>query len=103
MLSLPGWAGGTALGIMAGNVLPPAVVSALSVALYGMFLAVIIPPARQDKIVAVLVAVSFIASFAAVHLPVIMELSSGTRTILLTLAISGAAAVFFPKKDEVDE
>lgn len=102
-VALPGWAGGTALGIMAGNVLPPAVVSALSVALYGMFLAVIIPPARQDKIVAVLVAVSFIASFAAVHLPVIMELSSGTRTILLTLAISGAAAVFFPKKDEVDE
>lgn len=102
-VALPGWAGGTALGIMAGNILPPAVVSALSVALYGMFLAVIIPPARQDKVVAVLVGISFLASFAAVHLPLLMELSGGTRTILLTLVISGAAAVLFPKKDEVDE
>ena len=102
-VALPGWAGGTALGIMAGNILPPAVVSALSVALYGMFLAVIIPPARQDKVVAVLVGISFLASFAAVHLPLLMELSGGSRTILLTLVISGAAAVLFPKKDEVDE
>lgn len=102
LVALPGWAGGTALGILAGNILPPAVVSALSVALYGMFLAVIIPPAHKDRVVAVLVLLSFAASFAAVHLPGLAELSSGTRTILLTVVISGLAAVLFPKKEATD-
>jgi len=86
------------LGILAGNVLPLRLVSALSVALYGMFLAVIIPPARKSKIVAVLVAVSFAASFAAVQL--LPGLSSGMRTILLTVLLSGAAALLFPVERE---
>ena len=49
LLAAPAWACGTALGIIAGNLLPLRVVSALSVALYGMFLAIIIPPARKDR------------------------------------------------------
>ena len=49
LLAAPGWAVGTALGIMAGNALPLRVVSALSVALYGMFLAIIIPPAAAAR------------------------------------------------------
>ena len=64
LLAAPAWASGTALGIVAGNLLPLRAVSALSVALYGMFLAIIIPPARKDKVVAVLVAISFVLSFA---------------------------------------
>jgi len=98
VIAAPAWAGGTALGILAGNVLPLRLVSALSVALYGMFLAVIIPPARKSKIVAVLVAVSFAASFAAVQL--LPGLSSGMRTILLTVLLSGAAALLFPVERE---
>ena len=56
-MSLPllGWSSGTALGIVAGNILPGRVVTALSVALYGMFLAVVIPPSRKSKVVAGLV------------------------------------------------
>ena len=50
-IALPCWAAGTAMGIVAGNILPVSAVSALSVALYGMFLAVIIPASRTDKIV----------------------------------------------------
>lgn len=96
LVALPGWSVGTALGIIAGNVMPPAVVSALSVALYGMFLWVIIPPARSSRIVAGLVGLSFAASFAAVHLPFISTVSSGTRTIGLTLLLAGAAAWLFP-------
>ena len=90
----------TALGIIAGNLLPLRAVSALSVALYGMFLAIIIPPARKDKIVAALVAISFALSFACTYLPGISALSDGTRTILLTVAISCAAAILFPVKQE---
>jgi predicted branched-subunit amino acid permease len=96
LVALPGWSFGTALGIIAGNILPLRVVSALSVALYGMFLAVIIPPARKDKVVAGLVLLSFAASFAAARLPIFSKISSGTRTIVLTVVISAAAAVFFP-------
>lgn len=100
LVALPGWSVGTAVGVAAGNILPIEAVSALSVALYGMFLAVIIPPARQDKIVGVLVLLSFLASFVAVHVPGLMELSGGTRTIILTVLLSGLAAYFFPVKED---
>lgn len=98
LTALPGWSIGTALGIVAGNILPTSAVSALSVALYGMFLAVIIPPARKDKIVGGAVVVSFLLSFlAAEFLPFI---SAGNRTIILTILIAGAAAVLYPVKEQ---
>lgn len=104
LAALPCWAVGTACGVVVGNILPARLVSALSVALYGMFLAVIIPPARKDRVVAALVAVSFLASFAAGVLPVISTWSGGTRTILLTLLLAGGAAAWFPiKEDEYEE
>lgn len=99
VMACPMWSIGTALGIAMGNILPAQVVSALSVALFGMFLAVIIPASRRDKIVALVVIASFLASFFIRYVPVVGELSSGNRTILLTLVISGAAALIFPKKD----
>ena len=95
--ALPGWSLGTALGIIAGNVLPLAVVSALSVALYGMFLAIIIPPSRKDKIVGLVVAISFAASFLADTF--FGEISAGTRTIILTIFIAGIAAILKPVHD----
>ena len=103
LLAAPGWAVGTALGIMAGNALPLRVVSALSVALYGMFLAIIIPPARKNRIIAGLVALSFALSLACNYLPGISAMSDGTRTILLTVVISATAAVLFPVKDQLAE
>ena len=103
LMSTVFWASGTASGIIAGDVLPAHVVSALSVALYGMFLAIIIPPARKDKIVAALVAISFALSFACTYLPGISALSDGTRTIILTVAISCAGALLFPVKTQSEE
>lgn len=103
LAALPGWCGGTALGVVMGNILPQSVVSALSVALYGMFLAVIIPPARKNKVVAGLVLVSMLMSLGANYLPLISGLSSGTKIIILTVVISGVAAVLFPVKDEEKE
>ena len=92
------WAAGTLCGILAGNILPANVVTALSVAIYGMFLAIIIPPARKDKIVAGLVIVSFAFSFAANRL--LPSLSEGMRTVILTVGLSAVAAALFPRKDE---
>ena len=98
--SIPGWAIGTMLGVIMGNLLPARIVSALSVALYGMFLAIIIPPARESRIVGVLVAVCFLLSWLCSVLPAVSALSSGTRTIILTIGISTIAALLFPHTDE---
>lgn len=100
IVAIPCWAVGSALGVIAGNLLPLRVVSALSVALFGMFIAVIIPPARQNKVVLLFVLLGFAASWAARRLPGISALSSGTRTILLTIVLACLAAAFFPVKEE---
>ena len=98
--AVPMWAAGTALGIIMGNVLPARVVSALSVALFDMFIAVIIPPARKDKAVLGAVAASFALSYASVHLPWVSKLSPGNRTILLTVIIASVFALLFPRETE---
>lgn len=99
-VAAPGWAFGTALGAIVGSILPLRLVSALSVALYGMFLAVIIPPARKDKIIAGIIIFCFAASYAAASLPIFSGISEGTKTIILTVVISTAAAVLFPRNIE---
>lgn len=101
--SIPFWAVGTALGISMGNLLPLRVVSALSVALYGMFIAIIIPPGKKDKVIKFLVPVCFVLSLVFTYAPVVSLLSEGNRTIILTVLISAAAALLFPKKEEVQE
>ncbi len=100
LVSVPGWALGTCLGVLSGNVLPANIVSALSVGLYGMFLAIIIPPARKNKIIAGLVVSSMLISYLFARLPMFRFLTSGMRIILLTVALSAAAAILFPIPDE---
>ena len=101
--SMPLWASGTAVGIVAGSILPEAVVSALGVALFGMFIACIIPEAKKNKLVACIIAISFLLSWLFGILPGISEISEGTRTIILTLLIAGAAAALFPVKEEAED
>jgi predicted branched-subunit amino acid permease len=100
LAALPGWSVGTMLGIIAGSFLPARVVSALSVALYGMFFAVIVPPARKSRVIAGIILVCFALSWACSVLPGVSALSDGTRTILLTVVIASLAAVLFPRKEE---
>ena len=88
---------------IAGNMLPSRIVSALAVALYGMFLAVIIPPARKHKIIFALVLCSFIASLVANLWAPLAALSGGTRIIVLTVTISAIAAYFFPADEHCKE
>ena len=99
-LAIPGWALGTFLGVIMGNILPAAVVSALSVGLYGMFLAIIIPPARKSRILAVRIVISMAASYIFSKLALTSAISPGIRTIILTVIIAGIAAVLFPVKEE---
>lgn len=98
--ALSGWSIGTALGVTAGSILPARIVSALSVALFGMFLAIIVPPARSNRVIGAFVLLSFAASGLCTILPLVSTLSSGTRTIVLTIVLASAAAFFFPISDD---
>lgn len=92
----PGWTVGTFLGAALGAVLPQQMANAMNVALYGMFLAVIIPPARKERVIAVVVAVSMAASYLFSVLPVLRGISSGFRIMILTILIAGMATWLKP-------
>ncbi len=100
LVSIPGWALGTLTGVLLGDIMPPALASAAGVALYGMFIAVFIPPARKNRVVAAVVAVSFAASYLADYFG---WLPSSLRLIVLTLGLSLAAALLFPVKTEAGD
>ena len=100
LLAAPAWAAGIAFGIIPVFPLPPRALSSLISAFSGMFLSTFIPPARTPKTVAPLVAITFTLRFSSNHPPGISSLSEGTRTILLTVIISGAAAILFPVKQD---
>ena len=100
LVSTTMWASGTAVGIVAGEILPPHVVAALSVALYGMFIAIIIPPSKRDNAVGISVIASFLLSWLCSVLPTVREMSAGTRTIVLTILIAAIAAYVKPVKIE---
>lgn len=99
LISVVGWTTGTVLGVLIGNIMPAWAVNALSVSLYGMFLAIIIPPSRKDRFIAGLVVISMTASGLFSVLPLLREISGGFKVIILTLLIAGAAAFIHPIED----
>lgn len=103
LVAVPGWSLGTLCGALLGNILPVGLLSALSVSLYGMFISVFIPEAKKNKIVALLVLVSFAASFIFMKLPVFDGISEGIKIIILTVVISLAAALIFPIKEDGED
>ena len=100
IVSVAGWTTGTVLGVLLGNIMPGWAVNALSVSLYGMFLAIIIPPARQNRFIGGLVAVSMAASWAFSVIPLTRGISSGFKVIILTIALAAAAAALNPVDEE---
>lgn len=98
--AVPGWTLGTLLGAVSGSLLPERLLNALNVALYGMFLAVILPPARKNKVLMGIILVSMAASLFFTAVPLFSGISSGFRIIILTVLIAGGAAALFPVKEE---
>lgn len=99
-ISWPGWVLGTALGCISGSLLPAQILSALGVALYGMFIAIIVPPTKNNKVLLGVVTTSMLLSLVFAVTPLLKQISSGFRVIILTVVIAGVAAVLFPVKEE---
>lgn len=91
-----GWAGGTALGALAGSLLPASVRSALGIAIYGMFLAIFIPPAKKSRAVLAVVLTAVGLSCVFQWAPFFRRLSGGFAVILCTVAAAALGAVLFP-------
>ena len=100
IISAVGWTAGTVFGVLIGSILPVRIVDALSVALYGMFLAVIIPASRKDRFIAILVFIAMASSWLFGMLPGLKSISSGFRVIILTVLIAGTAAFVKPLRSD---
>ena len=98
-----GWTGGTLLGALAGSVLPMNIRTALGVMLYGMFIAIVIPPAKEEKPVAVTAVLALILSCLFTWVPLLNRVSAGISIVICTVAAAAFCAWRFPVKDEEAE
>ena len=102
--SLPtiGWTGGTVLGAIAGQVLPSAISSALNVALYGMFIAIVVPAAVKIRPVLIVAVLAAFFSCLIYYIPLFSGISTGTSIIICTVSASAIGAVIFPVPQKAD-
>ena len=105
LISYAGWVGGTVTGAIATSIMPEVLANSMGIALYGMFIAIVIPPAKRQRNVTWTVIFAVMLSFAFNYLPFLSEMSGGWATIIITIAVSALSATLFPiivlkKKDE---
>ncbi len=98
-----GWSLGTLLGAAAGTLLPAFVRTALGIAIYGMFLAIILPPARKQPSVRAVVAIAVALSLCFRYIPGLNRISSGFANIICAVSAAAAGAALFPLKDGESE
>ena len=95
-----GWTGGTALGAVAGSLLPESVRMALGVMLYGMFVAIVVPQAKQEKPILISVILALVLSCLFAWLPWLKQISAGLAIVICTVLAASLCAILFPVKDE---
>lgn len=100
ILPIVGWVMGTLLGALAGSVLPLSIRTALGVMLYGMFIAIVIPPAKQEKPVAVTALLALIFSCLFAWVPALQSMSAGISIVICTVAAAAICAALFPIKED---
>ncbi len=98
LISFLGWSMGTLLGAAAGEILPPMITDAMGIVLYGMFIAIIIPPARKEK--SVLFVVVLAAAISVLFKYVFTGVSAGFAIIISACVAAAVAALIFPAKEE---
>ena len=99
-LPILGWTLGTLCGALAGSLLPVSIQAALGVMLYGMFIAIVVPPAKQEKeiLIAVILAMGFSTLFTLV--PLLKQVSAGISIVICTVAAAAICAWLFPIHEE---
>ncbi|MBR3003527.1 MAG: AzlC family ABC transporter permease [Lachnospiraceae bacterium] len=102
-VAVPGWTLGTLAGALAGQVLPDMIISALGIAIYGMFLAIIIPPARKNSTLAWVILGAMALSSAFKYIPGLNRVSSGFVIIIVTVVVAAVAAAVRPIREEHHE
>lgn len=100
-MTVPSWCLGTVCGCFSGSLLPKALVSALGIVVYSLFFAIVVPPSKHDKVVRNVCVASMIMAVALAYLPYVKTLSSGMRIMIITLVVSGVAAILCPVKDDI--
>ena len=99
-----GWTLGTVLGAVAGNILPAELQSALGIALYAMFIAIIIPPAVKSLKIAFIVLLSAGLSCGFYYIPFLKNtISQGFAVIICALVSAIISAAVFPVKENENE
>ena len=98
-----GWVGGTAMGAIAGSLLPMAVRASLGVMLYGMFIAIVVPQARQEKPILLSVMLALVFSCLFSWVPVFKEVSAGLAIVICTVAAAAICALVCPVEEEAAE
>lgn len=96
ILPVLGWTFGTGIGAIAGDILPKSLCMALSVALYGMFSAIVVPVARKKRPVLLTVVLAILFSCIMTYVPACSGLSAGIRVIASTVLAAGISAILFP-------
>ena len=103
LLPFIGWTGGTLMGGLAGSVLPVSIRAALGVMLYGMFIAIVVPPARQERNILISVILALVFSCLFTWLPVLKDISAGLSIVICTVAAAALCAALFPIAEEPAE
>ena len=98
-----GWVSGTALGAFAGSVLPLTVRAALGVMLYGMFIAIVVPQARQEKPMLLSMVLALIFSCLFAWAPGLNRVSAGLAIVICTVAAAAICALVLPVEQEAAE
>ena len=99
-LPILGWTLGTLSGALAGSVLPPSIQAALGVMLYGMFIAIVVPPAKEEKEILITVILALVCSSLFTWVPLLSKVSAGISIVICTVAAAAICAWLFPIKDE---
>ena len=99
-LPIIGWTGGTLCGALAGSVLPTSIQAALGVMLYGMFIAIVVPPAKKEKEILITVILALVFSSLFTWVPLLKTVSAGISIVICTVAAAAICAVLFPIKEE---
>ena len=98
-----GWTAGTAMGAFAGSLLPPMVRAALGVMLYGMFIAIVVPQAREEKPLLLSLVLALVFSCLFTWVPGLNRVSAGLAIVICTVAAAAICALVFPVDEEATE